>query len=250
MNCSWGPDGRHLVTSTTSPRLRVDNGWKVFHYNGDMVAEQKAEVLLQVEFGPAASTDLFCDRPASPDKIKKGREASKGGAGRPAAYVPPHLKGKGRGASSGSTFSLAYDKSENGPGKIKQNQGYQRKTQSNLPPGAELATNSKAASKNAKRRAKKRAQQEAQAENPDQSAGPAEDPPRAEEAAAEESKQEAPAGAPVVVDAAKRIRNLEKKLRQIDQIKAKPKGDLTPEQLKKLETEDEIRKEIEAQKIK
>ena len=50
----------------------------------------------------------------------------------------------------------------------------------------------------------------------------------------------------VAADAPKRIRNLEKKLRQIEQIKAKPADALTPEQLKKLESEPQIRKEIES----
>ncbi|QDZ20404.1 eukaryotic translation initiation factor 2A [Chloropicon primus] len=155
VNCGWAPDGRHLITSTTSPRLRVDNGFKVFHYNGDLVHEQKVDVLLQVDFGPSPP-DLYQDRPASPDKVKKSlaKAASGGSSGsRPAAYVPPHLKNKGGGGSR-SNFSLAYDKTEKGPGKIKSQPG--GRSSSNLPPGAELAQ-SKSAAKNAKRRAKKKA---------------------------------------------------------------------------------------------
>ena len=158
VGCQWAPDGRHLLTSTTSPRLRVDNGFKVFHYNGDLVHEAKHEVLLQVEFGPSQAGD-FEDRPASPERVKRGLQQATsaagrggGGGGRPAAYVPPHLKNKAPGAGSGN-FSLAYDKQEKGPGKIKTQQ---QQRSHNLPPGAELAQ-SKSAAKNAKRRAKKKA---------------------------------------------------------------------------------------------
>jgi translation initiation factor 2A len=41
--CAWSPDSRYILTATTSPRLRVDNGIKLWHvgggimYNEDMV---------------------------------------------------------------------------------------------------------------------------------------------------------------------------------------------------------------------
>ena len=146
------------AAAAASPRLRVDNGFKVFHYNGDLVHEAKHEVLLQVEFGPSQAGD-FEDRPASPERVKRGLQQATsaagrggGGGGRPAAYVPPHLKNKAPGAGSGN-FSLAYDRQEKGPGKIKTQQ---QQRSHNLPPGAELAQ-SKSAAKNAKRRAKKKA---------------------------------------------------------------------------------------------
>lgn len=34
---AWAPDGVHLMTATTSPRLRVGNGYKVWHYDGTCV---------------------------------------------------------------------------------------------------------------------------------------------------------------------------------------------------------------------
>ena len=30
VTCDWAPDGRHLLTSTTAPRLRVDNGYQIW----------------------------------------------------------------------------------------------------------------------------------------------------------------------------------------------------------------------------
>eukprot|EP00111_Clytia_hemisphaerica_P007090 TCONS_00020590-protein len=34
----WCPDGQHLVTATCAPRLRVNNGYKIWHYTGKVVA--------------------------------------------------------------------------------------------------------------------------------------------------------------------------------------------------------------------
>ncbi|CAJ1066389.1 eukaryotic translation initiation factor 2A isoform X2 [Xyrichtys novacula] len=34
---SWCPDGEHVVTATCSPRLRVSNGYKIWHYTGSVL---------------------------------------------------------------------------------------------------------------------------------------------------------------------------------------------------------------------
>ena len=34
VTAEWSPDGRHLLTATTAPRLRVDNSMKTFTYFG------------------------------------------------------------------------------------------------------------------------------------------------------------------------------------------------------------------------
>lgn len=34
---SWCPDGEHVVTATCAPRLRVANGFKVWHYTGSVL---------------------------------------------------------------------------------------------------------------------------------------------------------------------------------------------------------------------
>jgi translation initiation factor 2A len=39
-NVSWCPDGQRLLTTTTSPRLRVSNGYKVWHYSGALQHEK------------------------------------------------------------------------------------------------------------------------------------------------------------------------------------------------------------------
>jgi len=36
----WSPDGVHFLTATTSPRLKIDNGYKIWHYTGRVLHHQ------------------------------------------------------------------------------------------------------------------------------------------------------------------------------------------------------------------
>jgi len=36
----WSPDGIHFVTATTAPRLRIGNGYKIWHYSGALIHEK------------------------------------------------------------------------------------------------------------------------------------------------------------------------------------------------------------------
>ncbi|XP_015126780.1 eukaryotic translation initiation factor 2A [Diachasma alloeum] len=47
----WSPDGEHFMTATTAPRLRVANGFKIWHYTGTLLYERpwnKQEELWEV----------------------------------------------------------------------------------------------------------------------------------------------------------------------------------------------------------
>lgn len=33
----WSPDGEHFMTATTAPRLRMGNGYKIFHINSLLI---------------------------------------------------------------------------------------------------------------------------------------------------------------------------------------------------------------------
>lgn len=46
--CSWSPDGRYILTATLSPRLRVDNCYKIWHYTGVIINSKNFQELLQV----------------------------------------------------------------------------------------------------------------------------------------------------------------------------------------------------------
>ncbi|KAI5116037.1 hypothetical protein M0805_006791 [Coniferiporia weirii] len=48
--CEWSPDGRFILTATLSPRLRVDNGIKIWHCSGSLVHVQLVDELYQASW--------------------------------------------------------------------------------------------------------------------------------------------------------------------------------------------------------
>lgn len=146
------------------------------------------------------------------------------------SYRPPALRNGPVGASSGATFSLAYDESSKPGGRIKSGgvaSGGVGPTGKALPPGAEFV--SKAAAKNAKKRASKKSKGPGVDGHED---GGADDAPSSSGAgAAEEAAATSIAalglgsgggdggdGGDAIT---KKLRALQKKLRQIQQLKEK-----------------------------
>ncbi|KAJ3655179.1 hypothetical protein Zmor_014316 [Zophobas morio] len=39
----WAPDGIHFLTATTAPRLRIGNGYKIWHYSGALLHEKQMD---------------------------------------------------------------------------------------------------------------------------------------------------------------------------------------------------------------
>jgi translation initiation factor 2A len=121
----WSPDSRFFFSSTTSPRMNVDNGVKLYHYNGEEAltvpwdnANYKPNKLLQAAFVPAPP-NVYSDRPQSPAPRITGDAAAVAEAKRlatqaatnPAAatattqrYVPPSARGR---TTVGGAMSLA-----------------------------------------------------------------------------------------------------------------------------------------------
>jgi translation initiation factor 2A len=56
--CEWSPDGKHILTATTSPRLRVDNGLRVWHVTGGLMYNEDMNELYTITWRPQ-STDKF-----------------------------------------------------------------------------------------------------------------------------------------------------------------------------------------------
>ncbi|KAL8949812.1 MAG: hypothetical protein Q9222_004114 [Ikaeria aurantiellina] len=50
--CEWSPDGRHILTATTSPRLRVDNGVRIWHVGGTLMYNEDLQELYHVTWRP------------------------------------------------------------------------------------------------------------------------------------------------------------------------------------------------------
>lgn len=54
--CEWSPDGSHILTATISPRLRVDNGVRIWHAGGGLMFNEDMEELYHVVWRPQDST--------------------------------------------------------------------------------------------------------------------------------------------------------------------------------------------------
>ena len=98
--CSWSPDGRFLLTATLSPRLRVDNGIKIWHATGPLVHVQAVEELYQASWRPTpvdqappfGQTIPLAPQPSP--SVLAAALTSKTVAAKPAgAYRPPGARG-------------------------------------------------------------------------------------------------------------------------------------------------------------
>lgn len=121
----WSPSSRYFLVSTTTPRMNVDNGVKLYKYNGLEIrdgaivswdnAKFAPDRLLAAEFVPA-SPGVYPDRPQSPPpRRKEGEEVTNEGEVSAvvtppvvAAYVPPVGRYIPPGARNGNSgMSLA-----------------------------------------------------------------------------------------------------------------------------------------------
>lgn len=96
-HCEWSPCGRFLLTATLTPRLRVDNGFKIWHHTGTLIYEESVDELYQINYRPEPASRYpmrSTSPPPNPIKILPtaggGAKASAAPAG---AYRPPHLRG-------------------------------------------------------------------------------------------------------------------------------------------------------------
>ncbi|KAF7726517.1 hypothetical protein EC973_008648 [Apophysomyces ossiformis] len=96
-HCEWSPCGRYLLTATLTPRLRVDNGFKMWHHTGTLIYEESVDELFQVGWRPepASKYPMRAISPApTPIKIlSSGNAASKPNPQPTGAYRPPHMRG-------------------------------------------------------------------------------------------------------------------------------------------------------------
>ncbi|GFR58991.1 eukaryotic translation initiation factor 2A, partial [Elysia marginata] len=90
----WCPDGQHLLTCTTAPRLRVGNGYRIWHYTGTLMLQKFTEnhaELWEVHWRPrpADQTPKFniSTKPVASDAAVEQPKAKAG------AYRPPHARG-------------------------------------------------------------------------------------------------------------------------------------------------------------
>ncbi|KAL5292175.1 EIF2A family protein [Megaselia abdita] len=100
----WSPTGEEFITATTAPRLRISNGFKVWHYSGALLHEtmwEQGQELYGVEWQKFAD-GFFKENPISRAKVE-GIKSSQPTASKQ-AYQPPNVRMmmKGDGASGGA----------------------------------------------------------------------------------------------------------------------------------------------------
>lgn len=111
--CEWSPCGRFILTATTSPRLRVDNGLKVWHASGKLIFMKEYQELFAIGWKPQdlALFPALRTLEAAPEAHESTKEytakrdaLANAAAKKPAgAYRPPHARGSGAAASASAT---------------------------------------------------------------------------------------------------------------------------------------------------
>ena len=110
-HCEWSPDGKFILTATLSPRLRVDNGIKVWYLLGQLIHIQDCEELYQASWRPIPIDavppfpSVIPPAPAPSASVQAAVAHVKPSPARPlGAYRPPAARGQGA--------SLAYSREE------------------------------------------------------------------------------------------------------------------------------------------
>ena len=320
--CEWSPDGKHILTATTSPRLRVDNGVRIWHVGGGLMYNEDIQELYYVTWRPQTPVTYPLNDPLSPIPSPHLSALAYLGTvktpSKPAgAYRPPGARGQltplafkredEGGVAYVSNGSLSLGSGVNGFGKPRKREvpGAEAAIEvDGVPQGADGDDNlTKAALKNKKKREAKKAKDAAdkaaglapdgvpQAMTPspsrsperrdrkgherNRSRGSQDMRPRSQQRQREPRQNGVQAGtrAPRPIDAPtpakeaaadlpnltvtspgaggtpqdKKIRSLLKKLRAIDDLKMRRAGGekLEGTQIKKMDTEEEVRKELD-----
>ncbi|KAL3990381.1 Eukaryotic translation initiation factor eIF2A family protein [Acanthocheilonema viteae] len=108
----WAPDGQHLMTATTAPRLRIDNCFRIWHYSGRLLYEHRYDFpseLWQVQWRPVPGNIyhsfsipiLTVEDKAKAGLMLQGKNVGNehpvsnlpvGTINKNGTYVPPHLR--------------------------------------------------------------------------------------------------------------------------------------------------------------
>ncbi|KAK4131477.1 translation initiation factor eIF-2A [Trichocladium antarcticum] len=188
--CTWSPDSRFILTATTSPRLRVDNGIKLWHVGGAIMYNEEMEELYNVIWRPAAPGGLPSQDPLHPVPTPHSsalaylgtvKTPSKPvGAYRPpgarGAMTPLHFKREDEGGAAHSVSNGTPSIGPNGFGRARHQVPGAEPAGRSVPGAspADEASLSKTAAKNKKKRNKKA--KEGGDANANAAAGPAAGP--------------------------------------------------------------------------
>ena len=227
--CQWSPCGRYILTAILSPRLRVDNGVKIWWCGGQLLNIHLQDELYQASFRPAKLANVqpfpstLPPAPAANPSVAllraKGESDSTPDAKPKGVYRPPGA----RGAAAGEAFRMDLDDSAPSSGAATPTMRGGKPAQRYVPGrGVPGASQPQAEEKKKRVRTKRTKEPEAPVE---------------EMKKVEINDDDANA---------KKLRNLNKKLKAIEELKERQKkGEvLEKTQLAKIETESSVRAEI------
>eukprot|EP01084_Bolivina_argentea_P309284 534967_1 len=98
----WSPDSSTFVTARLYPYMTVDNGFRIYKYNGQRLFEETFDRLYQIRYRPSLKF-VYPQRSPSPNAQRKAKSLPKPQAKK--RYVPPHLRKstpKGKGDTKGA----------------------------------------------------------------------------------------------------------------------------------------------------
>ncbi|KAI9738317.1 MAG: hypothetical protein M1834_008815 [Cirrosporium novae-zelandiae] len=181
--CEWSPDGKYILTATTSPRLRVDNAIRIWHVSGTLMYHQSFDELYQVLWRPESPETHPLEDPFNPVPAPHPSAVAYLGTvktpSKPAgAYRPPGARGLAtplsfkREDEGGAAFSSNGVSSINGFGRLHKREvpGAEPALPPGPAPGGGVSLTladgdeklSKAAAKNKKKREAKKAREAAE----------------------------------------------------------------------------------------
>ena len=207
---AWCPDNEHLLVATTAPRLRIDNGFKIMRYTGDVVKEVPFKELWEFVWQPV-DPNLYPKGVLQQGTIHTAETLAKKSGG---VYRPPSARGQP------SKIKLDRDDESSKPQRLTPVLGGARS--SNLPPGVVEEKLTKSQLKNRKKReaAKTRLMLEQQKAASSENVAASEPAPKKEDPETEEQIE-------------KKVKSLMKKLRQINILKDRQNSgeELDPDQV-------------------
>ncbi|XP_067668928.1 eukaryotic translation initiation factor 2A-like [Haliotis asinina] len=230
----WCPDGEHFVTATTSPRLRVGNCYKIWHYTGTLMAHEptkEGHQLWEVLWKPVPA-GVYKEKAVRYKAVESSAEVEQPAA-KVGVYRPPGARGEA------ASFKLHEFEA---PTNVKTDAGQDK------PTGQALKNKKKRDAKKAKAEQKRKEEEEGgvsvQTSCPPQSA---------QQGAKVGGGGAGPSHhAPVDPEVDKQRRKIKKKLQQIEKIKDQQRDgkQLEINQLEKLKTEESLLEELKSLSVR
>lgn len=259
----WSPDSRMFHVSTIAPRMNVDNGVRIYKYNGygpicDYTEQLLPDKLISAEFLPPRLGEPLVDRPQSPPPCRNAKLVESipaGNANRGTstttpgisansigtvvqAYVPPSAR---RAASSGGTTLAERLRKEKesqtiGARKVVPAQ-YTKPASSSIVTGRTIPGMAPIVSSSNKKKGKPKRPAATKEEITDEQKKNTSVNNQEEEPAVAESSATA-------TDPEKRAKKINKMLKQIEELKARDPSQLNDDQKKKIGSESALQEEL------